>query len=169
MEARAEQIVDRNPGRRLFQPQRIAHQQPVAPPVQVNTTRPAAGARARSRAVTPAQSVWESAWSDDHSEWEQAWWLDDDSNVPTPAPPTPRARSPAPPPIVDAPVVTGRELRIAEAMQHLRDNHECDHDKWRFVKGRNSCEECRHVLREYIFECKQCHLRKCNRCRRNQL
>ena len=62
-----------------------------------------------------------------------------------------------------------RTERIAEAVEHLRANHACVHEKWRWIKGKYTCEECHHVLKEYIFECKQCNLQACSRCRRNRL
>ncbi|KAL1619552.1 hypothetical protein SLS56_010046 [Neofusicoccum ribis] len=54
-------------------------------------------------------------------------------------------------------------------LQHLRENHECTHQHWNFVRGRHQCEECFHTLPQYIFECRQCMVRACNRCRRNRL
>lgn len=62
-----------------------------------------------------------------------------------------------------------RQLQIREIAEQLRRDHECDHDRWRYVGGRHECEECHHTLPQYIFECRQCRLRACNRCRRNRL
>ena len=53
-------------------------------------------------------------------------------------------------------------------MEDLRQNHECDHRRWRWVGESCFCEECNHWLPEYIFECKQCYLRVCNRCKRHR-
>ncbi|EEA18499.1 IBR finger domain protein [Talaromyces marneffei ATCC 18224] len=64
---------------------------------------------------------------------------------------------------------TPRDILVARTIQELRENHECEHGKWRYVHGRHQCEECSHVLPKYIFECRQCRLRACNRCRRNRL
>ena len=59
--------------------------------------------------------------------------------------------------------------QIQRAVQNLRERHECNHQRWQYVRGPNRCEECHHTLSEYIFECGQCQLRACNRCRRNRL
>ncbi|KAE8307822.1 hypothetical protein BDV41DRAFT_553263 [Aspergillus transmontanensis] len=64
---------------------------------------------------------------------------------------------------------TERDLLVAQTIQELRENHECTHDRWKFVRGPHRCEECYHRLPEYIFECRQCRLQACNRCRRNRL
>lgn len=58
---------------------------------------------------------------------------------------------------------------IEAAVNNLRTRHECDHEKWKYVGGRHQCEECSHTLPSYIFECRQCQIRACNRCRRNRL
>ncbi|KAB8360585.1 hypothetical protein FH972_024325 [Carpinus fangiana] len=63
----------------------------------------------------------------------------------------------------------GRQRRIADIMTHLQTNHDCSHLKWKYIGGPNQCEECSHFLPEYIFECKRCNIRACNRCRRNRL
>jgi hypothetical protein len=44
-----------------------------------------------------------------------------------------------------------RDELVAEAMQMLRDNHECDHRRWWWVRGPHQCEECYHFLHEYIL------------------
>ncbi|KAH9223443.1 hypothetical protein DL95DRAFT_420154 [Leptodontidium sp. 2 PMI_412] len=62
-----------------------------------------------------------------------------------------------------------RRARVAAIAQDLLERHECDHGSWRWVRGPHECEECRHDLPEYIFECRRCHIRACNRCRRNRL
>ncbi|XMA13408.1 hypothetical protein WAI453_006199 [Rhynchosporium graminicola] len=62
-----------------------------------------------------------------------------------------------------------QEARFAAVMQDLVERHECDHNSWRWVRGPHECEECRHDLPDYIFECQQCHIQACNRCRRNRL
>lgn len=184
--ARAAQLVDRNNnrGRRLFQPPRVLHAQPAsrAPslaPSEDTEAGPAVPGRATARRAASGSSAWQSDFSD-HSEWEDDWRHEDDNgadneeaqdDIPPPAlatvapPPAPTVPMPA------APSATNhlRDLRIAEAVEHLRINHQCDHDKWRWVKGRHQCEECYHVLPQYIFECKQCQLQACNRCRRNRL
>jgi len=186
---RAAQIVDRNPNRRLFEPARVPHAQPRSRRLSA-VSRTAVVAAARGEAApsvnlfepaTPAESAWQSDFSD-RSEWEEDWPVDDIETEPAPLV---DAVQPAPAnmpvPLTPAPVTPAhlvratdaaqrqREQRIAEAIEHLRENHECSHNKWRWVRGRHQCEECLHVLREYIFECKQCSLQACNRCRRNRL
>jgi hypothetical protein len=47
--------------------------------------------------------------------------------------------------------------------------HNCDHESWQYVRGEHRCEECYHTLPSYIFECRQCHIQACNRCRKNGL
>ncbi|KAL2838628.1 IBR finger domain protein [Aspergillus pseudoustus] len=64
---------------------------------------------------------------------------------------------------------TQRDLLVERTMQELRDNHECGHSRWKFLRGPHRCEECFHHLREFIFECRQCRIQACNRCRRNRL
>ncbi|KAK0260608.1 hypothetical protein B0A54_15074 [Friedmanniomyces endolithicus] len=176
---RAAQIVDRNPNprRRLFEPQRIMHAQPVSRRASTTLCTVAAGAiTALREAASPASSVWQSDF-EDHSEWEHDWPDDDsdsDDGMNYPPPAQLGARTPnAAPALQLAPAPTTaqllRERAIAEAVEHLRQNHECEHDKWRWVRGPNQCEECYHMLPQYIFECRQCHLQACNRCRRNRL
>lgn len=58
---------------------------------------------------------------------------------------------------------------VAQVRGDLQRNHECDHKRWNFHRGRHSCEECGDMLPQYIFECVQCHIRACWRCRRNRL
>ncbi|KAL4948364.1 hypothetical protein BDW69DRAFT_176625 [Aspergillus filifer] len=66
--------------------------------------------------------------------------------------------------------INGRMGRmLQELVQELLENHECDHHQWRFIPGSHTCEECYHRLPQYIFECRQCRLRACWRCRRNRL
>ncbi|KAL4866289.1 hypothetical protein BDV12DRAFT_210633 [Aspergillus spectabilis] len=62
-----------------------------------------------------------------------------------------------------------RALLVARTVRELQENHECDHNRWRYVRGSHRCEECSFRLPEYIFECRQCRLRACNRCKRNRL
>jgi hypothetical protein len=59
--------------------------------------------------------------------------------------------------------------RTAAVVQNLRDRHNCDHQSWQYIRGSHQCEECRHELPSYIFECRQCNIQACNRCRRNRL
>lgn len=61
------------------------------------------------------------------------------------------------------------QAQFATAVQNLRDRHDCNHLLWLYVRGRHQCEECRQTLPTYIFECRQCNIQACNRCRRNRL
>ncbi|PMD25267.1 hypothetical protein NA56DRAFT_668526 [Hyaloscypha hepaticicola] len=67
---------------------------------------------------------------------------------------------------VDPPQQAGR---IAAVVQNLRDRHNSDHQSWQYIRGSHQCEECRHELPSYIFECRQCNIQACNRCRSNRL
>ncbi|KAK1064491.1 hypothetical protein LTR12_007054 [Friedmanniomyces endolithicus] len=175
---RAAQIVDRNPNprRRLFEPQRVMHAQPVSRRASTASSTVTAGAIAALReAASRASSVWQSDF-EDRSEWEHDWPdvdSDDDDGMNHLPPAEPGANPPDPalaPLLASAPTAQVlRERAIAEAVEHLRQNHECEHDKWRWVRGSHQCEECYHTLPQYIFECRQCHLQACNRCRRNRL
>ncbi|KAK0272285.1 hypothetical protein LTR35_012868 [Friedmanniomyces endolithicus] len=158
---RAAQIVDRNPNprRRLFEPQRVMHAQPVSRRASTTASAFMAGAiTALGEAASPASSVWQSDF-EDRSEWEHDWPdgdSDDDdgmNNLP-PAQPGARSADAAPAPQVTPTPTTAQVLReraIAEAVEHLRQNHECDHDKWRWVRGPHQCGECYHMLPQYIF------------------
>ncbi|KAK3345570.1 hypothetical protein B0H65DRAFT_425427, partial [Neurospora tetraspora] len=62
-----------------------------------------------------------------------------------------------------------RQQRVAAAAQHLLENHECAHARWTGRGGRFQCEECYDWLPRYIYECRQCRLLACRRCRFNRL
>jgi hypothetical protein len=66
-------------------------------------------------------------------------------------------------------ISTPRDILVARTIQELRENHECNHSRWQYIHGPHRCEECSHYLGKYIFECRQCRLQACNRCRRNRL
>ncbi|KAK3625050.1 hypothetical protein LTR56_013654 [Elasticomyces elasticus] len=130
---RAAQIVDRdpNPGRRLFEPPRTLHSQPVSRRVSVTSTAAAARGRAVIRraanVVSPEPSVWESDF-EDRSEWEVDWSGNEEESLDAvlpivPAPALPTMGSPITNP--------DRDLAIAEELEHLRENHECQHGEWR--------------------------------------
>ncbi|KAI0377895.1 hypothetical protein F5Y04DRAFT_167402 [Hypomontagnella monticulosa] len=59
--------------------------------------------------------------------------------------------------------------RIAELMEDLRENHECDHDRWFSRGGPCECEECGDVMPVFIYECRQCHIMACRYCRYHRL
>ncbi|KAI0860294.1 hypothetical protein F4860DRAFT_479880 [Xylaria cubensis] len=62
-----------------------------------------------------------------------------------------------------------RELEIERIMEDLRENHECDHERWRSRRGRHRCETCHEQMPVFIYECRQCRVMACRRCRYNRL
>ncbi len=87
------------------------------------------------------------------------------------------AAQPAPPaavpPVGQAQAVQGGFDAVAnifaDVVRNLRDNHECYHEQWMRIDGPYQCEECLDYLDVFIFECQQCALMACDRCRRNRL
>ncbi|KAK1992789.1 IBR finger domain-containing protein [Colletotrichum falcatum] len=63
----------------------------------------------------------------------------------------------------------GRARRVEREAQNLVINHQCLHDTWRRRGGSYRCEECHDRLSVYIYECAQCRVRACRRCRFNRL
>ncbi|KAK5123511.1 hypothetical protein LTR85_002549 [Meristemomyces frigidus] len=66
----------------------------------------------------------------------------------------------------------GREQQVAAAAEHLREHHECDHERFRGIReqGREyQCETCNETYRTWIYQCRQCWITICNRCRHNRL
>ncbi|RAH83776.1 hypothetical protein BO86DRAFT_425903 [Aspergillus japonicus CBS 114.51] len=61
------------------------------------------------------------------------------------------------------------EQEVQQVAQNLQEDHECDHDNWRRVKGAHQCEECHDDYPHFIYECRQCRLLACARCRFNRL
>lgn len=61
------------------------------------------------------------------------------------------------------------EAQIAVAAEGLRENHACEHNRWRKIKGSHQCEGCHSTLENFILACHQCELRFCKRCRFNRL
>lgn len=62
-----------------------------------------------------------------------------------------------------------RAALVERERQNLLQNHECTHGSWGYRSGGHRCEECRHTLPNYIYECRQCHIMVCRRCRYNRL
>ncbi|KAK4150431.1 hypothetical protein C8A00DRAFT_46174 [Chaetomidium leptoderma] len=52
---------------------------------------------------------------------------------------------------------------------HLMENHECEHASWKSRGGSHQCEECLDILPTFIYECRQCYIMACRRCRFNRL
>ncbi|KAL2177459.1 uncharacterized protein P884DRAFT_200668 [Thermothelomyces heterothallicus CBS 202.75] len=77
--------------------------------------------------------------------------------------------------IVDRDVDAGRLDDVERAnrrereRQNLMLNHECEHRAWRSRGGSRRCEECYDVLPLFIYECVQCRIMACRRCRFNRL
>lgn len=66
-----------------------------------------------------------------------------------------------------APLVRQEEVR--QMANILRDNHGCARHSWRRRNGSANCEECGHWLRDFLLNCRHCHLMACVRCARNRL
>ncbi|KAF2717308.1 hypothetical protein K431DRAFT_233493 [Polychaeton citri CBS 116435] len=63
----------------------------------------------------------------------------------------------------------GGAVAVATMVNHLRDNHECAHDRWERVDEPDcECEECGDVLRDFILQCSQCQVEMCARCVNNR-
>ncbi|GAA6034854.1 hypothetical protein JCM8097_009333 [Rhodosporidiobolus ruineniae] len=69
----------------------------------------------------------------------------------------------APPPAVP------RANRVAEAVEQLRVNHECQHRRWAYRSGDGQCESCFHYLNRFLLRCTECQMLACVRCKRNRL
>ncbi|KAH6850707.1 hypothetical protein B0I37DRAFT_372229 [Chaetomium sp. MPI-CAGE-AT-0009] len=62
-----------------------------------------------------------------------------------------------------------RANMVQREMANLIENHECQHRSWRSRGGPHQCEECHDTLPTYIYECRQCQILACRRCRYNRL
>ncbi|KAH7111739.1 hypothetical protein B0J13DRAFT_631740 [Dactylonectria estremocensis] len=62
-----------------------------------------------------------------------------------------------------------RQARVQREQRNLVENHQCNHDRWRGRSGPRRCEECSDVLPVFIYECRQCRILACRRCRYNRL
>ncbi|RYO75013.1 hypothetical protein DL766_007819 [Monosporascus sp. MC13-8B] len=62
-----------------------------------------------------------------------------------------------------------RGARIEMLMRDLVANHECEHELWRGRRGPRACEECGDEMPLFIYECRQCHIMACRRCRYHRL
>ncbi|KAG8630647.1 hypothetical protein KVT40_002266 [Elsinoe batatas] len=72
-------------------------------------------------------------------------------------------------PIAVAGVAQARNHAVRRLAEQLRVNHDCEHENWRYIRGEHNCEECRHTLPQYIFQCRGCRMHACWRCRRHRL
>ncbi|KAI1293251.1 hypothetical protein F5Y03DRAFT_332428 [Xylaria venustula] len=62
-----------------------------------------------------------------------------------------------------------RTREIGRIMEHLVHHHECTHKFWRSRKGPEECEQCHDEMPIFIYECRNCSLMACRRCRYNRL
>ena len=62
-----------------------------------------------------------------------------------------------------------RAGRVERERRNLIENHECEHSRWRGRGGVHRCEECHNLLPLFIYECMQCRIMACRRCRFNRL
>ncbi|RSL68039.1 hypothetical protein CEP54_002966 [Fusarium duplospermum] len=62
-----------------------------------------------------------------------------------------------------------RQRRVEQERLNLIENHECTHERWRGRPGPRECEECLDVMPLFIYECRQCRIMACRRCRFNRL
>lgn len=183
--ARATQLVDRDPRRRLFEPPRIAHEQPqrahprrltlegFGPPSLSTAVSGAADPAPGSASNLPHPISLEPQGGDSDLSERPGLTNTRSSSVSFQESAVEPTVGDSPPTNEEEPNLSqrtsARDQRIARAMASLRLNHECSHEKWRYVKGPHGCDECYHRLPEYVFECRRCHLQTCNRCRRNRL
>ncbi|EHK49360.1 hypothetical protein TRIATDRAFT_82700 [Trichoderma atroviride IMI 206040] len=62
-----------------------------------------------------------------------------------------------------------RAVRVERERHNLVENHQCLHQRWRSRRGSFQCEECYHQLPQFIYECRNCRILACRRCRFNRL
>ncbi|KAI0757199.1 hypothetical protein C8Q80DRAFT_1215891 [Daedaleopsis nitida] len=69
---------------------------------------------------------------------------------------------------VQAPVRAANYGQVVQReVARLRENHDCLH-RWRYVTGGGNCDGCGHYLHLFLFNCSDCQLWACARCRRNR-
>lgn len=62
-----------------------------------------------------------------------------------------------------------RAALVELARNNLVENHDCQVHSWKSRRGSFRCEECHHFLPEFIYECRNCRILACRRCRYNRL
>ncbi|KAK0761166.1 hypothetical protein N5P37_006112 [Trichoderma harzianum] len=62
-----------------------------------------------------------------------------------------------------------RAALVQRARNHLVRNHQCTHRNWTSRRGAFRCDECHEQMPDYIFECQNCSIHACRRCRFNRL
>ncbi|KAK5736026.1 hypothetical protein LTR17_007697 [Elasticomyces elasticus] len=62
--------------------------------------------------------------------------------------------------------------QVADAIRHLRLNHDCTHERFRgydWAGGVWNCGLCGYECRDWIKQCRGCRMMICNRCKHNRL
>lgn len=52
---------------------------------------------------------------------------------------------------------------------NLINHHECRHEEWDRIRGEYRCQECYQEYPHFIYECHNCRILACARCRFNRL
>lgn len=62
------------------------------------------------------------------------------------------------------------EAERDEVRREILERHECGHQLgFDRVEGSNTCDECNQLLREYLMQCRGCHILVCRRCQTHRL
>ncbi|EIT79717.1 hypothetical protein BDV35DRAFT_380583 [Aspergillus flavus] len=61
------------------------------------------------------------------------------------------------------------QQEVQRAAQELREQHNCEHGRWRRRDGEYSCDVCHDLLPDFILRCQRCKIEACVRCRYNRL
>ncbi|KAK3371042.1 hypothetical protein B0T24DRAFT_658091 [Lasiosphaeria ovina] len=62
-----------------------------------------------------------------------------------------------------------RVVAVEQQRNHLEENHNCNHPYWKVLRGCHDCDECNQSMPLFIYECLQCQIAACKRCRFNRL
>ncbi|KAL7960297.1 hypothetical protein V8C34DRAFT_321520 [Trichoderma compactum] len=62
-----------------------------------------------------------------------------------------------------------RDVLVEQARNNLVENHQCAHRNWRSRRGPVRCDECHDRLPDYVYECRDCRVLGCQRCRYNRV
>ncbi|KAG8423170.1 hypothetical protein J3458_000086 [Metarhizium acridum] len=62
-----------------------------------------------------------------------------------------------------------RAALVEQERNNLVANHDCWNHRWKSRRGHFQCEECFDYMPEFIYECRDCRLMACRRCRYNRL
>ncbi|KAG4439898.1 hypothetical protein IFR05_004622 [Cadophora sp. M221] len=58
---------------------------------------------------------------------------------------------------------------VVNVADRLHAHHNCDHPRFRSLRGENDCHMCHHTMPDFIYRCAQCEILVCKRCRQNRL